>query len=74
MPLAATSVATNMSALPVRNFVIDCSRLCCDMSPSMVTVLKPILRRSCETSRVRYFVEQNTMDCIAPFFFIKSTR
>ena len=74
MPLDATSVATSMSALPLRNFVIDCSRRCCDMSPSMATELKSILRRSCATSRVRYFVEQNTMDCNAPFCFIKLAR
>ena len=67
IPRAATSVATSIFALPVRNFDIDCSRLLCDMSPSIATTSMPSLRRSRATSLVRYFVEQNTIDCPSSF-------
>ena len=74
IPRAATSVATSISALPVRNFDIDCSRRLCDMSPSIATTSIPSLRRSRATSLVRYFVEQNTMVCPVLFSPIKSSR
>ena len=62
MPREATSVATSMSALPWRNFDMDISRLCWVMSPSITTELYSLLSMSA-TSRVLYFVEQNTMHC-----------
>ena len=62
IPLDATSVATRMSALPLRNFPMDCSLLCCDISPSIATASNFSWCRNFATSLVLYLVEQNTMD------------
>ena len=61
MPREATSVATSISALPLRNLPMESSRRCWDMSPSMATA--SILARWSirTTSRVRYLVEQKTI-------------
>ena len=61
MPLAATSVATSISALPLRNLPMDNSRRCWDMSPSMATASILAWCSILTTSLVRYLVEQNTI-------------
>ena len=63
MPLEATSVATSIFALLLRNFAIDCSLLTCDMSPSITTASSLSLCRYLPTSLVLYLVEQNMMHC-----------
>ena len=63
IPLEATSVATSIFTLLLRNFAMDCSLLTCDMSPSIVTASILSLCRYLLTSLVLYFVEQNMMHC-----------
>ncbi len=61
IPLAATSVATSMSALPFLKRYIALSLLNWDISPWIDTTLKFAWVSSCATRLVLSFVEQKTI-------------